>query len=133
MNVQELGKKALQDFADEQVKTIEALNNKVKELEEKNNQLQQLVKVSQESSLMPLTDSFIIPAEEIICLKQLQFLKAKADFDELTYEETKKVEIFSNILTKLRQKGEGSERKLKEVKSEDLLLLINNDDKEQSK
>jgi len=91
----------LQQYADAQYSTIITLNKKIYELSQKNEQLEHLLNQSPKQSPITLND-LGIPNEELIAYEQLRALKAHSAVRELSLEESRRVELYSKILTSLR-------------------------------
>lgn len=106
----------LQSYCDAQYQTIISLSKKINELEGKNRSLEQMLsngtpivrEVPQEIQLLSKgTD------EETICRLQLKLFKDKVlDGEELTLEETKRVEIYAKLLIAIKTGDKKAEEKL---------------------
>lgn len=121
----------LREFAQAQQTTIVQLSKKLQRVEEERDHLKQLL----ESSVpiikpegAPLDNKFLTSAEEAICAMQLEKLRDISLARELTLEETRRVEIFSKILATFRNVPKTIEIKSKQMKTEDLLALVENSD-----
>lgn len=131
----------LQQFAEAQYKTIIELSKKIQKLEEEKKNAENMLK--QSVPLIGATKEIVINDEDLltkdeekICLDQLKLLNSKSKSQELTFEETKKVEIYSKVLNSLRQ---GPDKKIKDpAKKKDTAELLrmmdteNDDDREKA-
>ena len=121
----------LQLFAEAQNSTILQLSKKIQKLEEERDHLKKLLESS-----VPLikeegkggAEKFLTSAEEAICIMQLDKLRDISSGRELTYEESKKVEIFNKILISVKNMPKTIEIKNKQLKTEELLALVESDD-----
>ena len=123
----------IRSYAEAQYSTILELSKKINKLEEENKHLKTLLENStpilEEQKKELLGYNVDAPNEEIIAEIQLNKLKAIAVDRELTLEETKKFEIFSKVLSNLKQaqgKNKTIEVKADVLSTEDLLKLMNN-------
>lgn len=116
-------------FTEAQHKTIIELSKKIKKLEDENNHLKKLLETS-----TPLIDSdkkdliqsqsFLTSDEETICVTQLNKLRDVSFERELTLEESRRVEIFSKILTTLRNSPKTIKVESKKYTDAELIALI---------
>lgn len=90
----------LKKYAEAQYNTINSLTQRIENLKEENEHLKTLLQ-SVPISGVPALPSLSLPNEQLICEVQINILKEKATRQELTYEETKKLEIFTKILKEL--------------------------------
>jgi len=123
----------LQQFAEAQYKTIIELSKKIQKLEEEKTISENLLKqatplVNNPKDITINDDDLLTKDEEKICIDQLKLLNIKSKSQELTFEETKKVEIFSKVLNSLRQTPNKSKGPLKKKDTAELLRMIENDD-----
>lgn len=131
----------LKAFSDAQQKTIVQLTKKIKQLEEEKEQLktQLIVPVpTQSTNIEPsgaIADKFLTSDQEAICRTQLMRLREIAFDREMTLEETKKVEIFSKILSSIENAPKTIKLDTKSIDSSDLMGLLEGslDDNEQTK
>lgn len=114
----------LLEFSKAQHKTIVELTRKVQNLEKKlkNTNNSKLIK-KEHSDILKVSD------EEIICRTQLNLLREIAMERELTLEETRKVDMYSKILIALSDKPKTIEVKTKGMKDDELLAVLENDEK----
>ena len=90
-------------------------------------------KVAHLESLMVSNESFVIanPSnmlnEELICLKQIEILKKTSEIQELTYEESKKLDTYVKLLKVIRNKNKDDENSLTNTKTEDLMKVLETD------
>ena len=96
----------LRAFSEAQQRTIIQLTKKIKQLEEEKDHLKGILETTAPVLPSPQTNSvvtekFLTSDQETICRTQLVKLREIALEREMTLEETKKVEIFSKILTAL--------------------------------
>lgn len=124
----------LQAFCEAQQKTILNLSKKIKSLEEERDHLKKLLDsttpslpIEQNKDLIqinPPSDKFLTSDQEAICRVQLNKLREIALDRELTLEETKKVEIFSKIITNIENAPKTIKIDAKSVDSGDLMGLL---------
>lgn len=128
----------LRAFSEAQQRTIIQLTKKIKQLEEEKDHLKGLlettapvIQTSENNSI--ITEKFLTSDQETICRTQLMKLREIALDREMTLEETKKVEIFSKILTALENAPKTIKIDTKTIDSSDLMgLLENSVDNEQT-
>jgi hypothetical protein len=122
----------LQEFAQAQQATIIQLSKKIQRIEEERDHLKTLLESSvpilKEEGKELINHKFLTSAEEAICTMQLDKLRDISTGRELTLEETRRVEIFSKILATFRNTPKTIEIKSKQLKDEELLALVENDD-----
>lgn len=107
-----------------QAKTINNLNKKINELNaELHTTKSKLVAIPSNSSgsIVQTTDD-----EETIARTQLNLLKNIALSRELTYEETKKVDIYAKLLMALMGKNKPKTIEGQDTSTEDLLRIVEN-------
>lgn len=123
----------LQEYAIAQQATIIQLSKKIQRLEEECDHLKKLLESSVPLIVKEGNDSnvekFLSTAEETICIMQLDKLREISLERELTLEETRRVEIFAKILSTFRNVPKTIEIKNKNMKTEELLALVENDDR----
>jgi hypothetical protein len=114
----------LQTYADAQFKTIINLNKQVTELKAKNASLEQAVLAlpAGTSNIIQFPQYSISPEEEI-CIKQLNDLNNESKNRPLTYEEAKKLEVYTKVLASIRNKTQDLEGKYKKLTTEELLAM----------
>lgn len=131
----------LKAFSEAQQKTIVQLTKKVKQLEEERDQLKSQINApvpTPSSNIEPsgaIADKFLTSDQEAICRTQLMKLREIAFDREMTLEETKKVEIFSKILTSLENAPKTIKIDTKSMDNSDLMGLLEEslNDNEQTK
>lgn len=124
----------LQAFAKAQQKTIVELTKKNTVLSDKVKQLEKLL----ETTVPVIQDKkidFGVNDEETIARQQLFLLKQKSQEEELTLEETRRVEIYSKILINLKDKPKTLETSSRQLSEDELLQITQtaenkNDDRE---
>lgn len=94
------GKKEIQELADAQTAEIMRLLFMIKTQEEEIKHLK---------SLLTSCDGLVVASrglsnEELICLKQIEVLRAKSEAEELTYEEGRKLDVYVKLLKIIRCK-----------------------------
>lgn len=114
----------LQEVNDSQFRTIIDLKKQIDALKAEN----QALKIQQ-----PNGNNFVavqgndndISDEHLICITQLELLKNNAVTRELTFEETKKVQIFTDVLEKIKKNNKAAnEFSAEKLPVEDLLRLV---------
>jgi len=127
-------------FSEAQQKTIIQLTKKVKQLEEERDHLKKLLEstapiIQTANNTLVQTEKFLTSDQEAICRVQLTKLRDIALDRELTLEETKKVEIFSKIITVLENAPKTIKIDTKSIESNDLMGLLedSSQDNEQNK
>lgn len=103
MNTDDLKK----EYEDAQFSVILKLEKKISKLEEENKHLKSLV----ESSVPLLPDPMSnlgIPNEGLICIMQIALLKERSTRQELTLEESRKLQIYVDVLEKIKPSGADS-------------------------
>lgn len=122
----------LQSFAEAQFKTIQELTKKVKRLEDENIELKKgldggsLIKKEDAdfSKFLTSTDQETISKIQLNRLKEISFER------ELTLEESKRVEIFTKILTLMDDKKKTIKGESKRLDDAELLKLLESSDVE---
>jgi hypothetical protein len=118
----------LQEYSDNQFRTINSLKKEIDKLKEENKSLKLMV----EGNVPPIgfaTNNFNSPLgisnEQLICETQLTILKDRAITRELTFEEAKKFAIFSEILTDIKiNNSKSNDIMVEQMPVEDLLKLV---------
>lgn len=125
---------SLKSFTEAQHNKIIELNKKVQELEQKNKKLtldlqnSSLSIVDRAESIIK-SGTIIEDHEENICRMELKRLHDSSMDRALTFEETKKVEIFTKLLLAITNKPRIESREVKEKNTGELLQLVGNEDK----
>lgn len=104
-----------------QMKTLINLNKKIKQVQDENEHLKKLL--TQTNPIVVSMDQQGMD-EELISRSELRKLRQTSQERELSMEETKKVEIFSKILNTLANKPKAIEVTAKNMKSDELLTLL---------
>lgn len=111
----------LKEFSESQHKTINELSKKIVQLEQEKEHLKDLLeKNTQGLAILSEKEK----NEEKICIHQLSLLKEESDKRLLTYEETKKVEIYAKVLSSIRNGEKKKEDELGKKEIGDLLSLV---------
>ena len=119
----EEGFQELQNHSDAQFKVITKLSADIARLESENHSLKIMLEQNLPSMALQIGDLSIgISNEQLICEVQLNMLKDLAVVRELTMEESKKVQIFTDVLTKVKA-GKKPEDKYNISKMSDEELL----------
>lgn len=127
----------LQSFCEQQHKTIMDLTRKIDKLNEKNKHLEDLLQQKTPTLIgeySPIVQAGRIDEayEENICKMELKKLHDLSLERALTYEETKKVDIFSKLLIAINAKPKGQIIDTKKKDTDELLRLVSdNDDSQQ--
>lgn len=116
----------LQQYSDAQFKTIVELQKKIAELESQNNSLKSMLASNLPSLELPTTDlSLGISNEQLICETQMLMLKEAAVMRPLSMEETKKFQIFSEVLEKVKERApEEAQARIAKVADVELLKIV---------
>ena len=124
MDIQDLEKsfKEEKEYSAAAFKVITQLQEEVSDLKSKNASLEQMVAGS-----VPLVgvdfNTIGIPNEVLICETQLVLLKNSAMGRELTMEEAKKVQIYTDVLDKARKKPNNNSE-VEKLSNEDLINVV---------
>jgi hypothetical protein len=122
-DIQDLEKQfsELQNYSDNQFKSIVELKKQVKRLEEENASLKKMM----ETNLPAISfDGLGVSNEQLVCETQITILKDKAITRELTYEEAKKFAIFTEVLESLKKSSKNSDINVQKLSDEELLKLM---------
>lgn len=127
----------LSEFSKQQHLTILELTKKIDALKVKNAQLETLIQEKTPvlvGEYTPILHAGRIDEayEENICKMELKKLHDLSLERPLTYEETKKVEIFTKLILALSQKPKGNLIDTKKKDTEELLKLVSNNDESES-
>lgn len=112
----------LKVYSEAQYTTIVQLSKKIQDLEIERNNLKSILE--QSTPLLQVNTDPKIKDEETICVRQLQILNNESKNRELTYEECKKVEIYTKILVSLRNKDKNKENDAGKKDTDELLRLV---------
>lgn len=122
----------LQAFAKSQFEIIQNLSKKITKIEEEKKHLEELLEqtnplqVGQTTEITPITD-LSVSDSEIIARTQLRMLRELSMKNELTLEETKKAQIYTDILISLNKKEQAdSEAKIDAIDPKELLAALEN-------
>lgn len=134
MNISEMGDsfKDLQNFSDIQYKTIKDLQIKISELTLENKHLQELLSANV-PHLGFENGTLGISNEQLICETQIHLLKEQAMTRQLNADETKRFATFVDVLTKIKSKNEDEDITIKQMKTDNLLQLLKQDESANSK
>lgn len=115
----------MQDLVDAQQKTIKDLTKMIAKLEAENKELSLKVTVLERQAPMPeLSTTLEETADiEIICVNQLRLLREKAVV-ELTYEESKKLATYADVLLKVKAHAKDKGKDLSNLSTEELLAAM---------
>lgn len=116
----------LKRYAEAQEKTLVDLSRVITSLEQENTSLKTVLK---ELDIKTDKPNFIVSDEEVICRTQLSLLKQMALERQLTLEESRKVDIYSKILLALNEKPKTIKVETKNLKDEELLAIVSDEDK----
>lgn len=129
----------LEQFAIAQQKVLVQLNKKIQALEQERNTL-----IHESKKIVPIAGSNARPEdrqsnlasshEEMIAREQIFLLKQVSSQRELTYEETKKLDIYTKILqTVVITNNQKKEKEALQLPDEELLKLAETDGKSTNK
>lgn len=114
----------LQEVNDSQFRTIIDLKKQIDALKAEN----QALKIQQpngSNNFVAVQGDNDISDEHLICITQLELLKNNAVTRELTFEEAKKVQIFTDVLEKIKKNNKAAnEFSAEKLPVEDLLRLV---------
>ena len=118
----------LRQYANSQYQVIAQLNRKIVQIEEENKHLKELL-TKQSSVLDDSTGTLEIykdvTDELATCLMQIKLLKEKSVGGELTFEDAKKLDIYTKLLLQLKSGKKAEEQPTKTLTDEELLKLLN--------
>lgn len=125
-------------FAEQQHKTILELTKSIDKLRAKNKQLEELLQKKTPvlvGEYSPIVSAGTIDEahEENICKMELKKLHDVSLERALTYEETKKVDIFTKLLLAINQKPKGELINTKKKDTDELLKLVSSGDDDNTK
>lgn len=112
-------------FAQSQHKTITELSKKITKLEEENKHLKSLLETTTDIVSKPKIIDLSEPDEESIARMQLKRLNETSLTRELSYEEAKKVDIYTKLLLSINQnKPKTIEVSAKALSNDDLIKML---------
>lgn len=118
--------KDLKEYSDAQYTVISDLHKKIKKLEEENKHLQSILNTTVPNLSIATTDLSVgISNEQLICETQILILKEAAITRSLTMEEARKLQIFVDVLDKLKKDNKNTDMGLEALSVDDLLKLAN--------
>lgn len=124
--------KELKQYCNSQYSVITSLNQKIVRLEEENKNLKDMLSKSTpivQDSGGGLEIHQNISDELAVCLMQIKMLRDRCagGFTELTFEEAKKLDIYTKLLIQLRDGKKASEDATKSLSDDELLKFLNED------
>lgn len=117
----------LKAYIEAQQQSFIEVSKKVRGLEDENDNLKKKIdklQLQQNKDKVSSLEAEEISDSEIICLSQIELLKKRTEERELTYEETKKFEVFTKIYEQIKTAKKNNDEKLKETSTEQLLSLV---------
>jgi len=122
--------KELRQYCDSQYRVIVQLNKKIVSLEEENKHLKEMLTKStpileEENETIAIYKD--ITDELAVCLMQIKLLRDRCSngMTELTFEEAKKLDIYTKLLIQLKTGEKPEESLTKTLSDEELLKLLN--------
>lgn len=123
--IDEAKKQELKEYCERQYQEILNLLKLNKKLEEEVGHLKKLLVGG-----IPLIQTPIqITNEELVCIKQINDLKAISDCQTLTLEESKKLDTYVKVLRLIRSNSKEAKDILKDVNTDDLLKVVEDNGK----
>lgn len=123
----------LQQYCNSQYQLIIELSKKVNSIEEERDQLKKLLKDGNSVTPVLTAEAAKYSDEEAICRAQLRILREMSNDRDLSLEETKKVEIYTKLLTSLTTNKPEEKPRVQDFSNENLLTLLTTPANEQSK
>lgn len=115
----------LQQYCNSQYKTILELTKKLQLLEDENKHLKQLFDGS--TVIVNKVDKYKeYSNEEAVCMEQIDRLKEVSTARELSYEEAKKLDIYTKLLLNIQSKKSQEDNGLSSINEADLLKSLEN-------
>lgn len=114
-------------YIEAQQQSFIEVSKKVKNLEDENVNLQKKIeklKLEQNKVTVSSLEAQDVSHSEIICLSQIELLKKRTEERELTYEESKKFEIFTKIYQQIKTAKKIGDEDLKKLSNDELLRVI---------
>jgi hypothetical protein len=93
----------LQEYSDNQFRTINSLKKEMEKLKEENKSLKVMLEGNTPAISFSEIGGFGISNEQLVCETQIAILKDRAITRELTYEEAKKFAIFTEVLEGIKK------------------------------
>lgn len=127
--------KELRQYCNSQYAVINSLNKKIVMQEEEIKHLKELLTKSaaivddSSGSLQIYKD---ISDEQATCLMQIKILRDRSMSGELTFEEAKKLDIYTKLLMQLNSGEKSEENVTKSLSDEELLKLLNSEEEKQN-
>ena len=126
----------LQEYSDNQFRTIVELKKQIESQKEEIKSLKALLEgnLPQIGINIPELGALGISNEQLICEAQITLLKERAISRELTLEEAKKFQIYTTVLSDIRSAKEDTPNvSVQKLSDEELLQLVVNNSDELSK
>ncbi len=124
--------KSLQEYSDNQFRTILELKKQLDDALSQNNAMRVALEKRPQESLVrniPNIDPSGISNEQLICEVQIALLKEKAITRELSLEETRQFVALTDTLLKLKEKENAVQNvKVRDISDEELLKLVVNNE-----
>lgn len=119
----------LQAYSDAQFKTIVQLNQEIAKLKSENDFLKMTLDQNVPNMALQVSDLGIgISNQQLICETQILILKNDAMLRPLTMEETRKLEIFTNVLEKVKRNTlDPVQVEVNKLSDTDLLTILKNE------
>lgn len=117
----------LKAYIEAQQQSFIEVSKKVKNLEDENEALNKKIEklqLDQTKSKINDLEAQDVSNSEIICLSQIELLKKRTEERELTYEESKKFEIFTKIYQQIKTAKKSNDEDLKNKSTDELLRVI---------
>lgn len=122
----------LKEFAEAQYQTIIDLSKKIRVLEEKNKSLEQtLIQTGQNLPDLGKSNLVVESDEEAICKVQISRLRDRMLGQDLTYEEAKKLQIYTELLLKIQNRPKTIEVHTKGLNDTQLISMLTDEPTEQ--
>jgi hypothetical protein len=123
--------KELRQYCSSQYRVIISLNKKIVQLEEETKHLKELIAKS--TPILDATGGTLevyknVTDELAVCLIQIKLLRDRcANGTELSYEEAKKLDIYTKLLIQLKTGEKPEENVTKTLTDDELLKLLNSE------
>lgn len=128
INQLEEGFQELQQYSDTQFKLVLELKGTIARLESENKSLKTLLEQNLPAISLQVSDlGFGISSEQLICETQILLLKDLAVTRQLTMEESKKFQIFEEILSKYKSNKKEDPFSVSKMTDEELLKAAQSD------